>query len=58
VRECLREVGSSARREKMGRPVMETLPFVMGSTTVDHNIGYLPLPLLKAGAPRAAPASG
>jgi hypothetical protein len=42
----------------MGRPVMETLPFVMGSTTVDHNIGYLPLPLLKAGAPRAAPASG
>ena len=31
--------------QKMGYTVMETAPFVMGSTTVDHYIGYLPLPL-------------
>lgn len=30
---------------KMGLIVTETAPFVMGSTTVDHYIGYLPLPL-------------
>jgi ribosomal protein S18 acetylase RimI-like enzyme len=32
--------------QKMGYTVMETAPFVMGSTKVDHYIGYLPLPLL------------
>lgn len=31
--------------KKMGLIVTETAPFVMGSTTVDHYIGYLPLPL-------------
>jgi diamine N-acetyltransferase len=31
--------------KKMGFTVTETAPFVMGSTTVDHYIGYLPLPL-------------
>lgn len=31
--------------KKMGYLVTETSPFVMGSTTVDHYIGYLPLPL-------------
>jgi diamine N-acetyltransferase len=36
--------------KKMGYIVTETAPFVMGSTTVDHYIGYLPLPLPKAGA--------
>ena len=30
---------------KMGYTVTETTPFVMGATTVDHYIGYLPLPL-------------
>ena len=39
--------------KKMGYTVTETTPFVMGSTTVDHYIGYLPLPLPKAGAQRA-----
>jgi hypothetical protein len=29
----------------MGYTVTETAPFVMGSTAVDHYIGYLPLPL-------------
>jgi diamine N-acetyltransferase len=33
--------------KKMGFTVTETAPFVMGSTTVDHYIGYLPLPLPK-----------
>jgi diamine N-acetyltransferase len=33
---------------KMGYLVTQTSPFVMGSTTVDHYIGYLPLPLPKA----------
>jgi ribosomal protein S18 acetylase RimI-like enzyme len=33
--------------QKMGYMVMETAPFVMGSTTVDHYIGYIPLPLPK-----------
>ncbi len=28
---------------KMGYTVTETAPFVMGSTTVDHYIGYLPV---------------
>ena len=42
---------------KMGFAVTETSPFVMGSTTVDHYIGYLPLPLLKPGVRRADPAS-
>jgi diamine N-acetyltransferase len=31
--------------QKMGYQIMQTSPFVMGSTTVDHYIGYLPLPL-------------
>jgi len=29
--------------KKMGYTVTETAPFVMGTTTVDHYIGYLPL---------------
>ena len=33
--------------KKMGFTVTETSPFVMGSTTVDHYIGCLPLPLPK-----------
>ena len=33
--------------KKMGSTVTETAPFVMGATTVDHYIGYLPLPLPK-----------
>ena len=33
--------------KKMGFTVTETAPFTMGSTTVDHYIGYLPLPLRK-----------
>jgi ribosomal protein S18 acetylase RimI-like enzyme len=36
---------------KMGYTVTETAPFVMGSTNVDHYIGYLPLPLPKARDP-------
>ncbi len=35
---------------KLGYTVTETAPFVMGATTVDHYIGYLPLPLPQAGA--------
>jgi ribosomal protein S18 acetylase RimI-like enzyme len=31
--------------KKMGYMVTETAPFVMGSTSVDHYIGYLPVPL-------------
>ena len=31
--------------KKMGYTITETAPFTMGSTTVDHYIGYLPLPL-------------
>jgi ribosomal protein S18 acetylase RimI-like enzyme len=42
--------------KKMGYIVTETAPFVMGSTSVDHYIGYLPLPLPKAGTQRADPA--
>ena len=38
--------------QKLGYTVTETSPFVMGSTTVDHYIGYLPLPLPKPGAQR------
>lgn len=33
--------------KKMGYTVTENSPFVMGSTTVDHYIGYLLLPILK-----------
>ena len=40
---------------KMGCTVTETAPFVMSSTTVDHYIGYLPLPLRKAVATRPDP---
>jgi len=43
--------------KKMGFTVEEAAPFVMGSTTVDHYIGYLPLPLPKAGAQRAEPSA-
>jgi ribosomal protein S18 acetylase RimI-like enzyme len=43
--------------KKIGFAVTETAPFVMGSTTVEHYIGYLPLPLPKAAAQRANPAS-
>ena len=43
--------------KKMGYIVTETAPFVMGSTTVDHYIGYLPLPLRKVGAQRTASVS-
>jgi ribosomal protein S18 acetylase RimI-like enzyme len=39
--------------KKMGFTVTETAPFVMGSTTVDHYIGYLPLPLPQPSAQRA-----
>lgn len=31
--------------KKMGFTLTETAPFVMGATTVEHYIGYLPLPL-------------
>jgi ribosomal protein S18 acetylase RimI-like enzyme len=44
--------------KKMGLTVTETSPFVMGSTTVDHYIGYLPLPLLKPGRQSADLPSG
>ena len=43
--------------KKMGFTVTETSPFVMGSTTVDHYIGYLPLPFPKPGPQRADPPS-
>jgi diamine N-acetyltransferase len=43
--------------KKMGFAVTETAPFVMGSTAVDHYIGYLPLPLPKAAVARANRAS-
>jgi ribosomal protein S18 acetylase RimI-like enzyme len=43
--------------KKLGFTVTESSPFVMGSTTVDHYIGYLPLPLPKVGAQRADPAA-
>ena len=33
--------------KKMAYAVVQTAPFVMGTTTVDHYIGYLPLPLPK-----------
>jgi len=36
--------------KKLGFTIAETAPFVMGSTTVDHYIGYLPLPLPKPAA--------
>lgn len=44
---------AAAWYKKMGYVVTETAPFVMGSTTVDHYIGYLPLPLPQASAQRA-----
>jgi diamine N-acetyltransferase len=44
---------AAAWYKKMGYTVTETAPFVMGSTTVDHYIGYLPLPLPKAQVQRA-----
>jgi len=43
----VRNAPAVAWYQKMGYTVTETAPFVMGSTTVDHYIGYLPLP--KAG---------
>lgn len=36
--------------KKLGYTITETAPFVMGSTTVDHYVGYLPLPLPKPAA--------
>ena len=42
---------------RMGYTVTETSPFVMSSTTVDHFIGYLPLPLPNPRAQRATPSS-
>lgn len=36
--------------KRLGFNITETAPFVMGATTVDHYIGYLPLPL-----PRSRP---
>jgi diamine N-acetyltransferase len=33
--------------KKMAYTVVQTAPFAMGATTVDHYIGYLPLPLPK-----------
>lgn len=36
--------------KRLGFTITETAPFVMGATTVDHYIGYLPLPL-----PRSRP---
>lgn len=55
--ECARKVGADriwlgvmvknvqavAWYKKMGYTITEIAPFVMGSTTVDHYIGYLPL---------------
>lgn len=38
---------------KLGYTVTETTPFVMGATTVDHYIGYLPLPLPAPGEQQA-----
>ena len=38
---------------RMGYTVTQTEPFVMGSTTVAHYIGYLPLPLRKLAHPVA-----
>ncbi len=43
--------------KKMGFTVTETTPFVMGSTTVDHYISYLPLPLPTARTQREDSAS-
>jgi ribosomal protein S18 acetylase RimI-like enzyme len=40
---------AAAWYKKMGYTVTETLPFVVGSTTVEHYVGYLPLPLPRAG---------
>jgi ribosomal protein S18 acetylase RimI-like enzyme len=37
--------------KNLGFTAIETSPFVMGSTTVDHFVGYLPLPLPKPGRP-------
>jgi ribosomal protein S18 acetylase RimI-like enzyme len=48
----VKNVRAVAWYKNMGYTVTETLPFVMGSTTVDHYIGYLPLPLPEAGAQR------
>ncbi|HVM49479.1 MAG TPA: GNAT family N-acetyltransferase [Candidatus Acidoferrum sp.] len=41
----LRNTRAVAWYGKMGYTVVETSPFVMGSTTVEHYIGYVPLPL-------------
>jgi ribosomal protein S18 acetylase RimI-like enzyme len=45
----VRNARAVAWYRKLGYTVTETSPFVMGATTVDHYVGYLPLPLtLKA----------
>ena len=43
--------------KKLGFTPIETSPFVIGSTTVDHFVGYLPLPLPKRAAQRTGQAS-
>jgi len=52
----VKNVQAVAWYRKLGYAVMENAPFVMGSTTVDHYIGYLPLPLPQARAQPADPA--
>ncbi len=44
----VRNARAVAWYQTMGFTVTETAPFVMGSTTVDHYIGYLPLPIRDA----------
>ena len=44
--------------KKLGYTPVENAPFVMGSTTVDHYIGYLPLPLAKPAPPRPESPAG
>jgi hypothetical protein len=45
----IKNAPAAAWYKKMGYMVTETAPFVMGSTSVDHYIGYLPLPLRQEG---------
>lgn len=45
----VRNAPAVAWYRKMGYQLTETSPFAMGATTVDHYIGFLPLPLPKSG---------
>ena len=45
----IKNAPAAAWYKKMGYMVTETAPFVMGSTSMDHYIGYLPLPLRQQG---------